>query len=359
MLRPSRRALCLFASLCPGLSLADDWDVRPRATLQYDVSHFSVDSTSDESDAARRTRVGLNASNGGDIILRLEWDFASGSATDVYLDWSLGEQRKLKFGQFKQPFSLEELGSSADLLLLERSLAHDAFTIGRRAGLMWSQPAGALKLETSAFFGTIEQTSGSQGVALRLYSPTHADRHLGFAIAVEKRDDERLRQRARSESRLLPFHPLDTGSRRDVDTSAKAGLEGAWIRGSWAAQSELFLQRAQGGDEPRSVGGTLQASWLSHAASRTIRNGVVKKADVTKQPYLWELAARISHVEFDIDSGFLAKQTQFGIGASLYLGSRWKLMAEQSYFDARRSDLLVRPGDSHGHFTSFRLQLAL
>jgi phosphate-selective porin OprO/OprP len=341
------------------LAGASDWDLQTQATLQHDVSHFSVGAQDGDENAARRSRVSLKATSDAGVALKLEWDFASGTATDLYVDWSLAGSRNLKLGQFKQPFSLEELGSSRDLLLLERSLAHDAFTIGRRVGVMWSQPVGRLNLESSAFFGVTEQISGTQGVAMRLYAADQPNRHLGVAVAVEQRDDERLRQRARSESRLLPLNPLDTGSRSDVGNAVRIGLEGALIKGSWTLQSELFGLRGQGDDRPTGVGATAQVSWASHGAARSIKNGAVKKPDVAAQPMLWELAARASHVEFDINDGSLASQTQFGIGASLYLGTRWKLMAEQSYFDASRSNRLPRPGDVTGHFSSFRLQLAL
>ena len=352
-----RNAILASIVFSPAIAGASGWSVTPQAALQHDVTHYSVDGDSGNENAARRTRFGLKAVHEAGVELHLEWDVASGSATDLYLDWNIDKNRQLRFGQYKQPFSLEELGSSKDVLLLERSLAHDAFTIGRRVGLMWSQPAGSLNLEASGFAGVAEQVSGSSGAALRLYSSNNPNLHLGAALAYEQRDDERLRQRARSETRLLPFNPLDTGSRRGVGSAVKAGLEAAWINGPWAVQSEAFLQQGNGGDDPSGIGATVQASWLSNGASRSIKKGVVKKADVSEISTLWEFAGRVSHVDFDIDSGLIGSQTQVGIGASLYVGSHWKFMAEQSYFDATRSVRISNPGDFTGHFTSFRAQV--
>lgn len=352
-------ARCLGLALLPASTLcaASDWSFTPAGSFQHDYIEYRVDGGSDgEADGARRSRVGLRARHSSGIELRGEWDFAVGTVTDVYADLPLGAG-KLRVGQYKQPFSLEEQGSSRDLMLLERSQAHDASNFGRRVGLMWTQRLGDVQLQASGFAGTAEQVSGTAGAALRLVSVARPDVHLGLAAAYEAREDERLRLRARPESRLLPLAPLDLGNFANIDDSLRLGAEAAWLRGSWTVQGEAFALRGQrAGDDPEGRGAALQASWLSGGHVRSLRDGALRKPSFEAGSLAFELAARVSRVDFDLGGGHLGAQTQVGLAAIVYVGARWQFAAQYGDYDADRSLRVSRPGDYSGHFTGLRAQ---
>lgn len=358
---PKTPALLLAAALLPtsASSAASNWSFTPSGVFQHDYTDYRLrGGASDDADGARRSRLGLRARHASGLELRGEWDFASGAATDLFAELPLGGGR-LRLGQYKQPFSLEELGSSRDLVLLERSQVHDASTIGRRVGVMWTQPIAGLQLQASAFAGNAEQVSGSAGTALRLVRTARPDTHLGVAIAYEQREDERLRLRARPESRLLPLTPLDVGNFREVDSSLRIGTETAWLRGSWLVQGEAFALRGQRrGADPDGAGAYLQASWLSGGHARSLRDGSLRKPAFEPGQRAWELSARLGRVEFDLGDDALGTQTQLGIGAAFYVGPRWQFALEHSEYRAEQTALAPRPGDYRGRFNSLRAQFS-
>lgn len=354
-------ALLLAAALLPvsAMSAASNWSVTPSGVFQHDYTDYRLrGGASEDADGARRSRLGLRARHTSGLELRGEWDFASGAATDLFAELPIGAGR-LRMGQYKQPFSLEELGSSRDLVLLERSQVHDAFNFGRRVGLMWTQPIAGLQLQASAFAGNAELVSGSAGTALRLIHTARPDLHLGLALAYEHRDDERLRLRARPESRLLPLTPLDVGNFSEVDSSLRIGAEAAWLRGSWLVQSEAFALQGQGrGANPDGMGAYLQTSWLSGGHARSLRDGSIRKPAFEPGQRGWELSARLGRVDFDLGSDALGSQTQLGIGAAFYVGPHWQFSLEHSEFRAEQTLLGPRPGDYRGRFNSLRAQFS-
>lgn len=344
-------------SLLPLPAIASEWSISHAGSVQHDYARYRLDGLNGDEHSARRTRLGLRAEHSSGLELRGEWDFFSGTVTDLFAEMPIGPGA-LRFGQQKQPFSLEEQGSSRDLVLIERSLAHDAFSTSRRVGLSWTQPLQAWQLQSSLHAGTAEQVSGVAGTAVRLTRELQPGLHVGAALAHDRRDDERVRIRARPESRLLPFAPLDMGNFRDISGSTKAGIEGAWIRGSWTFQSEYFGLRTRGGQAPRGHGGYVQASWLSHERSRSLREGVVRKPKFEAGDIGWELTTRLSRVEFSADPGALGDQVQLALGAVFYLGAHWQLAAEHSRFDADHALRLNTGGEHDGHFSSLRVQLS-
>lgn len=359
---PQTPALLLAALLLSASSLcaASDWPLTPTGVFQHDYSSYRLSGgVRGEADGARRSRIGLRARTASGVELRGEWDFASGGVTDLFADLPIGGG-KLRLGQYKQPFSLEEQGSSRDLVLLERSLVQDASGLGRRAGVMWTQPLAGLQLQASAFAGTADRLSGSTGMAVRLAQSTGDRLHLGLAVAYERRDDERLRLRARPESRLLPIAPLDLGSFGEVDGSLRIGAETAFTAGAWSIQGELFaLQaQAQGGPDPSGQGAYLQASWLSGGHARSVQAGSVRKPQFESGQWAWELAARIGRVDFDLGRQHLGAQSQLGLGASLYAGRHWQFTLEHSEFRANRAVPIQRAGSYSGRFNSLRAQFS-
>ena len=96
-----------------------------RVHAQY--SRSSVDGDGDEPDAVddfffRRARIEVDARVSDFLDGRAMVDFATGSAdlTDAYLRLTFDPAFRIAFGQFKRAFSIFELASSTELLIIER-----------------------------------------------------------------------------------------------------------------------------------------------------------------------------------------------------------------------------------------------
>jgi phosphate-selective porin OprO/OprP len=348
--------LFCLALPCVAAEGAAGWSFQPSATLQHDAARFHLDGESGDDDAPRRTRAALSGSHRSGLQFKFEWDFVGGTATDAYLKWPLGERGDLRFGQYKQPFSLEEQNSSRELPLLERSPAHDAFTLGRRAGLMWTTPLAGQQLQLSAFGASIEQPSDAQGLAARMFGAPEgiAGLHLGAALAWEQRRDEQLRLRARPGIRLLPSTPLDSGRSRDIDNSWRASVEAAWIRDGLTLQSELIALRGNGDTQVSGTGAYVQASWLSGGATRSIKSGSVRAPRLEPGQVRFEYSAQVSRVDFERSSHGYGDQSELRLAALAYIGPHVQLGLEQGWIDGAD-----RTGaDFDGRFSLVRLQLA-
>lgn len=349
LLFPAGLVLLLAAS--PALS-----KVEVSGSFHHDFAHYRLDGSTDSANLARRSRIALNARPTERIQLKLEWDFASGRATDVYAQLRQGAGQ-LRFGQFKQPVGLEQQGSSRDLPLLERSMVDDAFALGRRVGLQWSQPLAGNTLQVSAFGGDIERPSAAQGLALRLFSPPLQDGRLqlGLSLAGESRSNERVRLRARAESRLLPMTPLDTGLQPVERGTLRSGLEAAWIDGPLSLQGELIALRSEGG-ALSGEGATVTTSW-TFGGEREFNRGAVD-GPALESGRVFELSARASFVDFDLGATHLGRQSQVGLAGSVWLGQHLRLMLEHGQLRATRSPALPSVGETDARITSLRAQLS-
>jgi phosphate-selective porin len=112
------------------LSVSQPFKLNGFAQVQYIHWDQGVDSFS-----VRRARLIL----GGDIIknLRFKLQIDAGKSPillDANLDWSFSPYLSLRAGQFKIPFSQENLASSSDLDTINRSQVEEKLTPGRDIG---------------------------------------------------------------------------------------------------------------------------------------------------------------------------------------------------------------------------------
>lgn len=83
----------------------------------------------------RRARLALDGSLAPKVAYKVQIDAVrSPVLMDARLDWSASPYARLTFGQFKIPFSQENLTSGRDLISIERSLAGLALVPGRDTG---------------------------------------------------------------------------------------------------------------------------------------------------------------------------------------------------------------------------------
>lgn len=131
--------------------------------IQVRYSYQAVEGADDDS-AFEIPRARLKASGHAyakDIEYLLQVDFGKGNVTlkDAIIDYRLGGGRTyLRAGQFKRPFSRQQITSSGSLALVDRAITDKAFSGGRDIGLAFhndydAAPAG-LEWVVGVFNGT-------------------------------------------------------------------------------------------------------------------------------------------------------------------------------------------------------------
>ena len=117
----------------------------------------------DDSDL-RRGRIGVKGNLAGDWGYKFEADFASTGTkvTDAFISKKLGNA-KLRIGQNKEPFSLEELTSSRFITFNERAGAVNAYVPGRKLGISYNLHLDGLNFATGIYGDAINDSNTTAG----------------------------------------------------------------------------------------------------------------------------------------------------------------------------------------------------
>jgi phosphate-selective porin OprO and OprP len=361
MRAPAAVTLCatILPILCTSASATDSpWTFTPGGQMQHDFSWLRLDDRDVENaEAPRRTRLGFALEHAYGIRAKFEWDFIAGTITDSFVELPLNDRTRLRAGQYKQPFVLEELISDREPAMLETSMPADAFALARRSGVALERRYSAGLITLSRYFGHVEELDAGDGWALRSTwaqgdASTHL-LHLGVAAATDRDHDGRGRVRARQELRTFSLLAADSGNLDGVQGSDRIGLEQAWLSGPWVVQSEqMALRLRRDGTDVRAQGGYAQLSWTSGTIWRSYKDGVVK-APKLSQGHAWEFAARVSTVDIEYAQQNRGQQTNLSAGVNLYVGPHWRFMLDQTWVNGSRNSL-----STEGNHTSLRTQAA-
>ena len=277
---------------------------------------------------ARLEAEGVMYSNWG---YELGVDFAGGDADvkDAYIEY-LGEfDSSTKIGQFKEPFSLEELTSSRYITFMERALPNE-FAPGRNIGVGVSHQGESWTAAYGLFGEAVDDDvdlEGDEGWGVTgrvTYAPWQEDRqalHLGLALSQRSPDDENeVKFNSRPESHITDVKYLDTDDIIDVDRVSLYGLEAALVLGPVSLQAELInaqVSRDAGLETLEFSGWYVYGSWFLTGESRIYKHkkGSFGRINPTTEDGAWELALRLSSLDLnDLDiSGGEADQITLGI----------------------------------------------
>ncbi len=208
----------------------------------------------------RRTRLGAGGSMFDVFNWQIEMDFAGTSGDfqqtafkDVFLEMTdLPLLQTIKIGHFKEPASLEELISSNDTTMMERSVLN-CFIPSRNIGV---QVGGNNEMETATFFiglfREVEETpprstnqDGGNALTMRAtwlpwYDEATEGRgllHVGGYYSYRDVDRDPLRFRQRPDNSFSDRF-VDTGNMADAVNWHLLGLEAALVYGPFSVQSE-------------------------------------------------------------------------------------------------------------------------
>jgi phosphate-selective porin OprO/OprP len=290
----------------------------------------------------RSIRIGLEGRLFADYVYEFDVDFAGGESDvkDAWVGYDAYSSWQFKVGQFKEPFSLEELTSRKYITFMERALPN-ALVPGRNMGLGMRWQGERVTVAAGLFgedYNDDPDNEGDEGWGATVratFAPVARKRsvlHFGVAASHRRTGDAAVyRVDVRPESHLTDIRYLDTGKINESRSVALLGLETAWVDGPWSLQSEWMradLDR-NGQPDPGFVGWYLLGSWFLTGESRNYKRkkGAFGRVRPLESMGAVELALRYSRLDLnDLDvEGGLSKQVTLGL--NWYMNSQMRLMA--------------------------------
>jgi len=312
----------------------------------------------------RRGRIGLSGTFYKYFDFFVEADFGQGGAvlTDTYLDIHYWPELRLRAGQFKVPFSYEELFSDNNLDFVERSVA-DNLTPSRDLGAMLhgSLFGGVVNYAGGIFNGTGQNTAdtnNSKDVAGRLvvYPFKQTDvallrnLHLGADVAWGEQDSGQS-LRGRTDGTFVFFNRINTRGDRLRYSGEVAYYTGPFtIYGEYIQSEEERKGLGTGG---RDLPDLFGRGW--YVTTTYMLTGETKVPGQTVVPNrwatpvgpergwgAWELAARFAQLDFrarDI-TGNRVDALTLGVNWYLTPNVKWLTNFVQNWFsDEKRSPI--------------------
>jgi phosphate-selective porin OprO/OprP len=296
----------------------------------------------------RRLRAEIEGTVWRDFDFKAGIDFAGDdvSVKSVYLTWTGLEFMELNVGRFKEPFGLEELGSSNDTLLMERASA-EVFAPGRHVGVgvesygdHWTAALGAFAGEDD--FGTDDDEDSGWATTGRVTVAPFVNEgrvlHLGAAGSYRDYDkDAVLSFDIGPESHVTDVSFVDTGDIANPYSATRFGAEAAAILGPVTLQGEYirtWIPRRMGDPDLAFDGWYVLAGWIVTGESREYRDkrGLLGSVEPRRNASLdggfgaFELAFRYSVLDLSDEDVRGGVQDIVGVGINWYLNPNMRLM---------------------------------
>jgi len=306
----------------------------------------------------RRAELELDGVIDYDWAYEFELDFGDGNVdvNDAYLTYQGFAPLLFKVGQFKEPFSMDELTSSKYATFMESALPN-AFAPGRHLGIGvsngWEDFTLAGGLFGEAFDDAAENTDPdkrgdeSWGLTGRLtWAPIHAKRqvfHLGASSSYRQLgddvEDHRPRFRARPESHLTnDLRYVDTDRIDKVEDYMLYGLETAGVYGPFSFQGEYIrtdLSRTHGSPDLNFDGWYVQSSWFWTGESQnySVAKGTFGKIKPLNKYGAFETAVRLSRINLTDGPVRGGEEENVTLAINWYLNQYMRLMANYSWIN--------------------------
>jgi phosphate-selective porin OprO and OprP len=364
-------------------SAGDNLEIELGGRLLLDAAIFNDDQT-DLGDGTNidSARISLSVDFRRNWKIELEFDFAEEDfeVKDAWVKYSFFDELSLKLGNFREPFSLEEVTGSRYITFMERALPN-LFAPGRHLGVglngfndHWTFGAGIFGEEVDPG-GKADEDDEGFGFSGRLtFAPLNTKEnvvHLGVSGSYRTPnhdDDDEVSLNETPESDVTNRELVDTGDIVSVESTASFGAEAAGVFGPFSIQGEYIvmdLNREDGFKDVEFDGGYIFASWFLTGEHRNYKRkkgafGSVKpKAGLGEGGVgAWELAVRYSTIDLDdhalnvgiIDNGG-GKEDNITLGINWYLNPAARFMFNYITVDSHRQGV-----DDNPEILQFRAQ---
>lgn len=287
----------------------------------------------------------------------------------------------ISFGNFKEPFSLQQLISDNNITFVERALP-DALVPARNTGFAFAGYGERWTLTGGVFGGNINtgvELGGIAGTVRATYAPVLSETevlHLGIAGSFRSYDqnDRSVSFSLKPEAFVFQTSLIDTGSIRNAADLARLGVEAAYQNGPFRLQGEYI--RAEVGRDgllpgASFEGGYVEGAWVINGKGRPYQLktnygadlAIFKGVQVGEEQRVsrggigvFELAGRFSILDLKDDGINGGVERNWTAGVNWYPDKSIRLMA--NYIHAKAEDSpAVGSRDIEADITEFRLQL--
>jgi phosphate-selective porin OprO/OprP len=299
----------------------------------------------------RRARLALKAELWGDWYSEVDMDFAEETTAlkDAYISYRgiFGGNGRVRVGNFRQPFGLEEVTTSRNLTFMERSLGTDPFVVGRRMGLEVTRWSPDFRASASVFGADVEdfakEANETFSYAARLnYTPINDDDStlmLGAAGTLRTPDfgSEEAKFDTRPETNIsdTKFTYVKV---KDVDSWTVFGGEMAYINQRLRLQGEYMMtdvSRLDGDPSVSYSGGYVFASYFltDDKHEWDSRDAEISRFRPNNKSGAWELAARYSFLDLDDPEKMGGEATAMTLGLNYYANANVRIYLNYGHVD--------------------------
>jgi len=291
--------------------------------IQYDYNYAEKNSINDESDFdVRRARLFVKGQYGdwaykSQFNLGESGDSGSGTVEDLYIQYKgWGQTAKLTIGRAKEPFGLEELVSSKDISILERSAMTERYVPGRNEGIQINGASGMVNYAV----GLYEGGPNGDGKGSREARQVAFTGRLAAAPIKEK-------------DRVVHLGLAYTDRGPDSDLDNALGIEAAASFGPFHLQTEYFSGDTT--SESNINGYYLQAGWIVTGESRPYKGGKFKRVKPKASSGAWEVVARYESGDGDFGDVELGETDATAYTANLNWYATTNTRLGMSYAEGR------------------------
>ena len=360
--------------------------------IHYDGQFFDPD---DETKAAVETAPTTRIEDGtelrrvrietsGEVSERVDWalavDFGSGSTS---LRGAYASVKDLPFGnvragQFKEPYGLEQLTSSNNLVFIERSVMN-AFVPAWNAGVMLYDDFASERatwavggFRTGTDTSEVSTDDGAWAGTARITGlPYYAEDgkgfvHLGAGYSMRSPTNDTVTFSSKPEANLSPSY-VSSGALAVEDVTL-TGLEAAWVAGPFTLSGEYTIASLDGDtgttSEPDFSAYYVQASYVFTGESRPYSKstGTLGTIKPTENAFregggigAWEVGARMSSIDLVDDGTDGGQLDDLTFGVNWYLNANTRLMVDYILADLDPSG---GGADGDTNILAFRWQFA-
>ena len=324
--------------------------------LQADLNDFDSDRVQFKDDAElRRAEFVVRGKHASGVELTLGYDAKADKFLDASLKGRFSAYSTWRVGQFKQPNSLEELGSTKNNDFIAKAMATNTFAVARRLGAELAT-AGRNWTATGSWFGrelTRNLARGSGYGARATWAPmletdeagTADFLHLGLSAISMDTSADTLRLRARPGADLTPIRLVDSGNLTTVDRLTSVGLEAAWSRGPLLLQGEIYRAEVQRtvGQDFAADGWYLYGLWTLTGEKHGYKSGTIT-TPLPNDPLAgsWQVGLRYEGLDLD-DVVRGGEENNLTLGVNWYWRSNFKFMANYVRVESERRGIADDP----------------